>query len=282
MPAFATLDPRPTGWFAVARTSELARGRELEGVLATLPYRLRRHADASLALSLGGRPGEVVEQNGFVLAWHHPRGEAPTWRVPVLDEHDFAPLRHHVLHARTHPQEVYENSIDTGHFPVIHGYSDIAVETPMQLDAHEMRVGYAIARRMPVPFLAAKPKVVAHFEVHLHGLGCAHNHIHLPAFGLHVRMFALATPTTPGQVTIRLASSVARASKLPLFGLYRPLVHTGVMSSIVADFQQDIAIWERKVFLRPPLLVKGDGPIEAFRRWARQFYASSPAHAEAA
>jgi phenylpropionate dioxygenase-like ring-hydroxylating dioxygenase large terminal subunit len=263
----SALDPRPAGWFAIARSGELSHGKV--GVLATLPYRSWREPDGKARVQVAGKVVPVAEQNGFVFAWHHPAGAAPTWTIPALDETGWRPLRHHFLRTRSHPQEVYENSIDTGHFPVIHGYSDIAVETPMKLDGHEMHVGYAIARRIPVPFVKAKSH--AHFTVHLHGIGCAHNHIHVPMIDLKVRMFALATPTEAGQVEIRLAVSVAKDCKLPRALL--PLVHTGVKASIVGDFEQDIAVWERKVFVRPPFLVKGDGPIEAFRRWAAQFYA---------
>jgi 3-ketosteroid 9alpha-monooxygenase subunit A len=259
-----TLDDRLVGWFAVATSRDLARGREHTGLLAGSPYRLRRRRDG--ALDTAGL-GPVVEQNQVVLAWHHPSGPsdgaAPAWHVPVLDERGWRPFRHVLLHARTHPQEVYENSIDTAHFPVIHGYRDISVLAPMQLDGHEMRVRYQITRDRPLP-------TTARFEVHLHGLGIAHNHIEVEKLGLRVRMMALTTPAEAGHVDIRLAVSVARDPILPL-RLALPLVHRGVAREIENDFRQDMAIWEHKRHLRPPLLVKGDGPIELFRRWSRQF-----------
>jgi 3-ketosteroid 9alpha-monooxygenase subunit A len=255
-----TLDGRLVGWFAVATARDLARGRAHAGVLAGSPYLLRRRRDGAVA---GTGLGALVEQNGLVLAWHHPDGAPPAWHIPALDERGWRPLRHVLLHARTHPQEVYENSIDTAHFPVIHGYRDISVLAPMQLEGHEMRVRYQITRDRPLP-------TTARFEVHLHGLGCAHNHIEVERLGLRVRMLAMATPTEPGHTAIRLAISVARDPILPL-RLVLPLVHAGVAREIENDFRQDMAIWEHKRHLRPPLLVKGDGPIELFRRWSRQF-----------
>ncbi len=273
----AQLDPRPIGWFALARSAELRPGAEKRGVLAAAPYRLRRRADGQLEHD-GSSVGALVEQNGFVFAWHHPRSEAPGWRIPALDEQGWRPMRHRLLRCHTHPQEVYENSIDTAHFPVIHGYSDISVLEPMQLMAHEMKVSYQIARRVPLPWV--ERKIVADFQVHLHGLGCAHNHIHVPAFGLRVRMFALATPTAPGEAEIRLGVALARATRLPLGGLVLPLVHRGVQHSIVNDFLQDMAVWEHKRYLKPPLLLKSDGPIASFRRWSTQFYQSEPAQLE--
>ena len=37
---------------------------------------------------------------------------------------------------------------------------------------------------------------------------------------------------------------------------------------------KDFPIWENKVYRERPLLCDGDGPIQAFRRWAAQFYPS--------
>jgi hypothetical protein len=38
-----------------------------------------------------------------------------------------------------------------------------------------------------------------------------------------------------------------------------------------------VSVWEAKVFLPKPLLVRGDGPIMAMRRWYSQFYPRGPA-----
>jgi hypothetical protein len=35
---------------------------------------------------------------------------------------------------------------------------------------------------------------------------------------------------------------------------------------------QDIPIWEHMLYREEPVLVKGDGQIMQFRRWAQQFY----------
>jgi cholesterol 7-dehydrogenase len=45
-----------------------------------------------------------------------------------------------------------------------------------------------------------------------------------------------------------------------------------VVGNWVSQWRNDIDIWENKVHLRRPLLVKGDGPIHRLRRWFRQFY----------
>jgi hypothetical protein len=42
------------------------------------------------------------------------------------------------------------------------------------------------------------------------------------------------------------------------------------------DVRQDLPLWENKVFVSPPALAQGDGPIGKYRQWARQFYAPEP------
>ena len=36
--------------------------------------------------------------------------------------------------------------------------------------------------------------------------------------------------------------------------------------------QQDIPIWENKIYRERPVLCDGDGPIAEFRKWAQNFY----------
>ena len=44
------------------------------------------------------------------------------------------------------------------------------------------------------------------------------------------------------------------------------------IAEVSRQLEQDIPIWENKVYKNPPVLCDGDGPIGLFRRWAKQFY----------
>jgi len=44
------------------------------------------------------------------------------------------------------------------------------------------------------------------------------------------------------------------------------------LDSTLRQFDRDIPNWSRKTFLSNPLLVKNDGPIRVFRRWAQKFF----------
>ena len=41
---------------------------------------------------------------------------------------------------------------------------------------------------------------------------------------------------------------------------------------IVSDTLQDKEIWEHRVPMEGPALIRGDGPISKYRRWVKQFY----------
>jgi 3-ketosteroid 9alpha-monooxygenase subunit A len=46
------------------------------------------------------------------------------------------------------------------------------------------------------------------------------------------------------------------------------------MANLKSGFEDDIKIWERKLYREVPVLCDGDGPITQLRRWYRQFYAT--------
>ena len=50
------------------------------------------------------------------------------------------------------------------------------------------------------------------------------------------------------------------------------LSYPEALGEISRQFDEDLPIWENKIFLERPVLCDGDGPIGAMRRWGRQFY----------
>lgn len=51
----------------------------------------------------------------------------------------------------------------------------------------------------------------------------------------------------------------------------RPVAKLAFWGSVI-QFERDIPIWSKKQFMSAPLVVKGDGPLLQYRRWAAQFY----------
>jgi hypothetical protein len=255
------------GWFAIALSKELKPKHSMHGVLANRSYFLSRTESGKVRLN--NATEHIMEQNGIIYAWNHPKGLPPTWQVPQLDESNWSSLRYHQFTALTHPQEVYENSIDNSHFPIVHGFKKMTIAEPPCFDDHRMTVTHCIHRKNP--FLLSKKYLSAEFEVCLYGLGCAHTHIHVQPLGIQIRMFALTTPTQTGQVVIRLAVAISKNFNTLYNYLVLPIIHRVIQTNIVHDFCQDIPIWENKCYKSSPLLVKGDGPIMKFRRWCQQF-----------
>lgn len=255
------------GWFAIAFSKEVLPGSKKLGFLANEAYSLSRNERGELSFSHQHKP--LMEQNGVIFVWHHPDGHAPLWTIPCLDETGWTPFLHHQLMVQTHPQEVYENSIDLTHFSMVHGFKNLSVIQAPFYSNHNMSVKYQILRSEWGLF--RRKKVAANFEVLLHGIGCAHTHINVAAYDMRVRMFALTTPTLAGIVEIRLAVALLnhwRKAKQ----LFIPMIHRRIHNNIVHDFCQDIRIWENKCYRKDPLLVKGDDHILSFRRWCEQFY----------
>jgi hypothetical protein len=48
-----------------------------------------------------------------------------------------------------------------------------------------------------------------------------------------------------------------------------------MVSAYAHDVSQDVDVWENKIYVHPPALAKGDGPVGPYRAWATQFYAGA-------
>ena len=219
------------------------------------------------------RAWSVVERNGMVLAYFDAGGAAPTWHPPVQDMRGFGPLRTHVMRGlRTHPQETTENSVDLGHLGVVHGYRDLDVTLPLRTEGPYLTTGYRMRRRALLP---GTPAINAEFTIHVHGLGYSFVDVAVLSHGLRTRHFVMSTPTDAQHVDLHLSTAVAGdgalLGRVPSRLLDRVL-GAAAMRGFLSDVRQDLPLWEHKVFVSPPALAQGDGPIGAYRKWARQFY----------
>jgi phenylpropionate dioxygenase-like ring-hydroxylating dioxygenase large terminal subunit len=228
------------------------------------------------------RAWPVREKNGFILVHYSGAGEAPSWEVPDLELSGWTPPLTHTARVRAHPQETSENSVDLAHFSVVHGYDGVSLLDAPELDGPHLRTRYGALRRNPfLPRrLSERLTVRIEYDVDLWGLGYSLVHIRVPAFGLLLRLWVLSTHTDGEAVSLTLACSAHRrpASAAPAWSRWLPwpllsrLLRRLVLRQVVQDVRQDTQIWANKIHLDPPALVKGDGPIGLYRRYARQFY----------
>ncbi len=231
------------------------------------------------------KPWEVREKNGLIMVWFGA-GEPPSFEVPDLPMDGWTYLKHTTHTVKTHPQETTENSVDIGHFGMVHGYSEIEQLAPLHTDGPYLRSKYAFTRNgEDIPW--APKRIRVEFTAEIWGLGYSVVHAYAEPVGLTTRLFVLPTPTDGDRVEIRAATAVSTdivPRKLhPLLALVPkrfviPIVHKMAFQGYQVDLAKDFEIWENKIYAHPPLLAKGDGPIPQYRKWARQFYREDRLH----
>ena len=225
----------------------------------------------------------LIEQNGIVLAYCDVLGRPPTWQPPEVDMQGFGPLRTHVFaNLPSHPQETTENSVDIGHLGVVHGYQNVRTLEPLSTDGAHLTTRYSFDRRSLLP---GTPLVHAEFTIHAYGLGYSYVDVDVVSHGLRSRHFVLATPTDGEHIDLHVAACVAgggpRLSRISGALLDRVLGRV-MFKGFLSDVSQDLPIWSNKVYVQPPALAQGDGPIGRYRSWARQFQPEASAVIESA
>jgi len=229
------------------------------------------------------RPWPVQEVNDIVLAWFDPDGGAPDWVMPELPERsltdwtDFHAAKHWII--RTHVQEVLENGMDLAHFPHLHRQQTAAAESRgVEVDGprlihHTIQHHniFGIGRRLGW-------HVAGTLDITCHALGCAVNRACIrDGISLDYCVVFYFLPIEPEYVAVHSYYSMRRKGLLTL-----PLLWLAMRDGSYT-IDQDVPIWENKMFWNCPHLSDADGPIMQFRRWAQQFYetaAAVPALAE--
>lgn len=222
----------------------------------------------------------VVEVNGLVLFWHDELGRPPSFEIPALPEEELTPLKVHAWVVRTHPQETTENIVDLGHLGEVHGYGSVElVGTP---EKEGPVWGTRVRFLRPTPFPGGSP-LKAGFYARAFGLGVSLVEAEVPEQGLKTRQWVLPTPIDGERIHLRIGLAISPVRKpWKIFPLLAPIpgslatriIHKGAMDAYINDVSQDLAIWENKRYLHPAVLARGDGPVGAYRQWARQFYPS--------
>ena len=233
------------------------------GVCVRTGYGTKPPARARLAQRL------VRELNGLVLAWHG--AEEPSWEVPRLEADGWTPVRCRRFVLRDHPQETTENSVDLGHFAIVHGYRNVRMLRDAVADGPYLST--AFFAEQPLPSLLPWRTIPFEFETHIFGLGYSLVDVRVLRPRLDLRLWVLPTPIDEQRLTLRLAASVREhARSVPAGRIADRVLTQIVVSGFAWGARQDFPIWEHKRYRERPALALGDGPIGLYRRWARQFY----------
>jgi nitrite reductase/ring-hydroxylating ferredoxin subunit len=234
---------------------------------------------SAIPAGLAARVWPVVETDGAIFAWHHGQGLAPTFRLPDFNPTGYRALMHRSFQLKDHPQETTENSVDLGHFAVVHGYRQVQLIKEMSTSDAYLNIGYS-ARRPLRPLGSVGPDFETGFEydIHIHGLGYSQVDVTIPDLGLEARLLVLATPRDGEVIDLRLGLWLQDPVNRKGFLRAIPAGAVGagaarfILNGFASDARQDFPIWENKAYVDPPRLARGDGPIGLYRRWAKQFY----------
>lgn len=223
------------------------------------------------------RPWPVHEVNGQIHAYYDPAGREPAWRIPVYPESVSSEWTAFKKGSRwlirTHLQDLGENGVDSAHFPFLHSQQTKSMRTEaIEIDGptfiHRTFQYYNV-------FGLAKltvSEVSGPLDVTLYGLGCAVNRTVVDAkVKLHYTFAFYFTPVDEEHTEV---TNMLAMRKMPM-----PFANALLLRKAIAEgkktIDQDVPIWENKIYRERPGLCEGDGPIMQFRRWAAQFYAAS-------
>jgi phenylpropionate dioxygenase-like ring-hydroxylating dioxygenase large terminal subunit len=265
--------PFPRSWYFVARSAQVERGARTVVPLCGYRVVLTRSPLGMLGATAeeAGRPPRscpVRERNGIVWVYHHERGEAPDFEIPVVSEYGSRGWSgyHTAAHeARVHVQETAENAIDMAHLHYLHKLLEMPRLERFDVQGTGFEVEFSAARRV------LGRVVESHIHLTFSGLGLVVARVLAPP----VRLILLVayTPIDVEHTAIRLSYLVEKTGFWPL----DRLITFFALRDANDDYERDIPIWEHKVYHDRPVLAATDGPFMKLRRWASQFYGEAGA-----
>ncbi|CAN7993098.1 unnamed protein product [Ixodes hexagonus] len=253
------------------------RFRGKDGACAYVPY------SAKVPGFIKAKTWRSCELLGLLFIWYHAEGEPPSWNLvdsPEISsglwkaQHRFE----HTVHC--HMQDIAENGADIAHFNKIHQASwlmtsDKFIKTAGlswwgQLVTHSWNatwtsIGHVASVKVDtsISVLGFSPDCLK-YSVNVRQVGPALVILHMK--GHHGDCLIVQALIPEGPLRIRIVHSFFPEPGQPLF--VRWLYFAGFKSMI----ERDIAIWNRKAYLKNPCLVKEERTIAAFRKWYSQFY----------
>ncbi|TDK90207.1 Rieske (2Fe-2S) protein [Mycobacterium paragordonae] len=222
-----------------------------------IPYTKRPNATAKL------RSWPTTERAGIIFVWHSSRSGEPEWELPKIPESDDAAFAFYAPdHARwrfrSHPQEVFENTVDIAHFATVHGVSAFGA-LEIEQDGHLFR---AIAE---VNFETPRGPVSGAVDSELFGMGV--DVVRHRGLGRSCTILTV-TPIDGEYVEARYTFFVAvepETGEMTRMGV-------GFARDFCKQIEQDIPIWENKIYRDRPKLAQGEAAIIEFRNWAQLSY----------
>lgn len=213
----------------------------------------------------------TVEKNNVVWAWYHPQRSEPTFDVVELEEigsEDWTSFRHYDWEVNVAIQEAAENAADAAHFTYVHSSQDVPVGE-VHHDGPNRRATYTSM----APAMDEEGNMdttgTEWRESYLETCNAGPGQTWQRFTGLFdTLMLGLVVPINANKMQLRFAFT-QRKGMNPT----QQIMAKGLLDEISRQVEQDIPIWNHKVYRADPALCDGDGPIFQFRKWFSQFYA---------
>ena len=203
---------------------------------------------------------QVQEVDGVAYVWYHPKKAAPKWDIAGLPEcpnGDWVVGGTYEWTINIHCSEIPENGQDYQHFKAVHGVAGPPA-TEFKIEGWVRRNTVVAEMNTPRGLMTGKIDATAT------GPGQSMTEF---VDVTHVVMSQQVTPITSEWTHLRW-----QLYHIPGLSDGQLRVTQARMRDLVKQVEQDIPIWNSKKSERRPLLVKGDGPILAYREQYERFY----------
>ena len=241
-------------------------GFRRDGFCADVPYAKALPSIATRQALIHSYP--VVEKNGVVWAWYHPKNAEPTFEVVEhadFNEPGWAEPHRRMWRFASNPQEIAENGVDLAHFQFVHKM-DAVPEGETIYDGHVRHSKASGTRAVKLP--DGQEKVVES-SVSTIQSGAGQKFTQLKGI-VTLSLMVLATPVDADMVELRFCFTWPDT---PQDSMEYLAAQAAIASTCgQTGVEGDIPIWERKIHRARPVLCDGDGPILRFRSYFQQFY----------
>ena len=206
-------------------------------------------------------PWHVIERNGLILAWCNEEGGDPEWEIPEVPEYasdEWTDYEKREWKIKTHNIEMGENQVDSAHFRYLHGVTTVP-QSKVEVKGPIMHVFSETGMETPQGVMKSTIESISY------------------GFGFQVVRFTgivetmIISSTTPmdgEHVHIRFNFMVKKVGNADA----TKGVGKAFINEVSRQLEQDRPIWEHKVYIKPPNLCEGDGPVADYRRWCKQFF----------
>ena len=211
----------------------------------------------------------TVERNQVIWAWYHPERVEPMFDVvdlPEFSSDEWTDIQRMDWTFSTTIQESGENAVDAAHFIYVHGATEMPVgET--EYEGHSRTSKYV----MKVPAMKEDGSIDlsgnlrdSYLTTVANGPGQTYQRF---TGVLETLMMGVVTPIDEDHIHLHFVftqpKNLSEGQKMLAFG---------VMAELKNQVENDMPIWEHKIYLENPTLCDGDGPIHQYRKWFKQFY----------